>query len=173
MYQNKLMLCAVHLFHATVMMAILTILFAAGLALAEVGPDTLNLNEPNSDTFKELYHAVVSGNWWLAMGPAVTALVFFLKKYDVKIPKVGPAIDSFLDKPVVSFALPFLVSAVGGFGTAMATGLPLVSALGAAGKVAMAAVVTYIGLKKAAESMKPAVDAGAAAAKDPGSTLNL
>lgn len=94
---------------------------------------------------------VFRGDFWPVLGPLVVLAVWLFKKFDQDIPKVGPAISKFMDQPVVSFSLPFVFSAAGGFGTAMAAGLPVKQALALVMKVAMEATVLYVGGKKAAE----------------------
>lgn len=103
------------------------------------------------DTARLVFEQVTKGQWWPALGPIVVLAVFALKKWDYLIPKVGPAIDKFMDQPVVSFLLPFGLSAVGGFGTAIAAGQRPVEAVGTMFKVAMEAIVLYVGAKKVQE----------------------
>ena len=109
---------------------------------------------------KALWGFAVEKNYAAAFAPLIVLLVWALKKWDVKIPKVGPAIDAFLDKPLVSFLLPVLASAIGGFGTALFSGKPFTEALMAVVAAASSAIATFIGIKKVAE----AVEAGKAAA---------
>lgn len=111
--------------------------------------------------FKSLWSFAVEKNWAAAFGPLITLLVWALRKWDEKIPKVGPAIDRFLNLPFVAFLLPTAVSAIGGFGTALLAGQPIQAALAAVWAAASSAIATYIGLKKIDESLK----AGAAEAK--------
>lgn len=119
-----------------------------------------------------LYDSIVNGRGWAGAGTAVAAFVFLLKKYDVRIPKVGAAIDRFLDQPMVSFALPLVVSLVGAFGTSIAhaqsTGMSLkdavLPALFGALKVTGAATFQFLLVKNAAEQKAQAAEAGASAA---------
>ena len=107
----------------------------------------------------------------VSAGPAATLVVFLLRKYDTKIPKVGPAIDGFLNQPMVAFMLPAVLSAAMGLFGALAQHLPLGPALLTALKVAGTSVFTFMLAKNAAEQVKGAQAAGVAAAKDPGPTL--
>lgn len=111
--------------------------------------------------FRSLWSFAVEKNWASAFGPLITLIVWALRKWDEKIPKVGPAIDQFLNRPFVAFLLPTVVSAIGGFGTALLAGQPIQAALVAVWSAASSAIATYIGLKKIDESLK----AGAEAAK--------
>lgn len=146
----------------------------AGVAFAFTVPDG-GAPPGDIDVFamlKLILDAVENGNWWLAAGPALTLAVFFLRKYDTKIPKIGPAIDRFLNQPLVAFALPVVLSALTGLFSALATGTPVVPALLAALKVAGTAVMTFLLAKNAAEQVKGAKADGAKAAADPGPTLS-
>lgn len=126
----------------------------------------------DSDAASQVYDSIVNGKGWAGAGTIVAAFVYFLKKYDVKIPKVGAAIDRFLDQPIVSFALPLVVALVGGFGTAIAAaqahGVPvkdaLLPALFGALKVTGSAAFQFLLVKNAAEQKAHAAEAGQAAA---------
>lgn len=171
-----LLLGAAALFQLMMAAAIWTIALAAGLAFAQsptvVGPPAV----PDVDVLallKAMLSGVQNGNGWLVAGPALTLVVFMVRKYDLMIPKVGPAIDAFLNRPFVAFLLPIAVSSLMGLFSALATGSPIGPALLAALKVAAAAIATYVGAKKAGEQVPvaPAQAAGAEAAKNPGPTL--
>jgi hypothetical protein len=111
---------------------------------------------------KQIWNLFVTKQYALALGPVVALVVFGLKKYDVKIPKYGAAIDKFLDQPFVSFLLPTIVAAAGGAGTALAAHKPVVEVLAAVFQASMSAVFSYVGLKKLGEQR----EAGAAAAAE-------
>lgn len=146
--------------------------FAAGLAFAQeaaAAPDPAAVDPML--LVKGIVDAVQNGNGWLAAGPALTLVVFLLRKYDTKIPKIGPAIDKFLNQPLVAFLLPVGLSAITGLFSALATGSPIVPALLTALKVAGAAVLTFLMAKNAAEQVKGAKAEGVTAAADPGPTL--
>lgn len=113
---------------------------------------------------------IIKGDFWPVLGPLVVLAVWLFKKFDQDIPKVGPAISKFMDQPVVSFSLPFVFSAAGGLGTAMAAGLPAKQTLAIVMKVAMEATVLYVGGKKAAEQ-KNAGQAEAATVTDKASAV--
>lgn len=150
-------------------LALLAIAFAAGLAFAQapIESTTVVASDDLGKLAGALYEAIVKGNWWLAMGPAVTLLVFLLRRYDTKIPKVGPAIDAFLNQPMVAFSLPIVLSAIGGWGSAAASGQPVGLALLSALKVAGTSVITFLLAKNAAEQVKSAGDKAAAAVATP------
>lgn len=141
--------------------AVFTVAMWAGLAFAFGGDATLT-DDQAVGVAQQAWQLIVNKNYALALGPVVALLVFGLKKYDVKIPKYGPAIDKFLDQPFVSFLLPTVVAAAGGAGTALAAGKPMMDVLGAVFEASMSAVFTYVGLKKAGEQRA----AGAAAAAE-------
>lgn len=146
----------------------------AALAAMLTGLDATGTGLPLTDeaAVDMAYDSIVNGKGWAGAGTIVAALVFFLKKYDVRIPKIGPALDRFLDQPVVSFALPLVVSLVGAFGTAIAhsqsTGTPFgdaaLPALWGALKVTGAATFQFLLVKNAAEQKAKAHEAGVAAA---------
>jgi hypothetical protein len=114
---------------------------------------------------------VQDGNGWLAAGPALTLVVWALRKYDLAIPVIGPKLDAFLNQPLVAFLLPAVLSALTGLFGALAQHLPIGAALLTALKVAGTSAFTFLLAKNAAEQVKGAQAAGAAAAKDPGPTL--
>jgi hypothetical protein len=118
-----------------------------------------------------IFDGVHNGNGWLAAGPALALVVWALRKYDTKIPVIGPKVDAFLNQPLVAFLLPAVLSAAMGLFGALAQHLPIGAALLTALKVAGAAAFTFLAAKNAAEQVKGAQVAGAAAAKDPGPTL--
>lgn len=109
---------------------------------------------------------IVEKKYAAALGPILMGLTWALKKYDLvvfnalKLPKVATAIDTFLDKPFVSFLLPITISAIGGFVTALATGHSVTDALGAIWASSSTAISAYVGLKKIGEQL----DAGKAEA---------
>ncbi len=100
----------------------------------------------------QLWNLIVAKNYAAAFGPGLTLLVWALKKYDLKIPKVGPAIDTFLNRPFVSFLLPTVLSAVAGAASAIYLKQPLSDALGSIWAMSSSAIATYIGLKKLTEA---------------------
>jgi hypothetical protein len=146
--------------------------FAAGIAFAQEGTPSAAPDVDVLALVKLIVDAVQNGNGWLAAGPALTLAVFLLRKYDTKIPKVGPAIDKFLNQPLVAFALPVVLSALTGLFGALATGQPIAPALLAAVKVAGTAVMTFLLAKNTAEQVKGAKAEGAKAGADPGPTLS-
>jgi hypothetical protein len=146
------------------------ILFASALAFAQDGAPAAAEVDPLA-LVKLTIDGVQNGNGWLAAGPALTLVVFLVRKYDKLIPIVGLKIDAFLNQPLVAFALPVALSALTGLCSALAAHQPIVPALLAALKVAGAAVLTFLMAKNAAEQVKAAQAKGEVAAKDPGPTL--
>lgn len=114
---------------------------------------------------------IVDKKYAAAIGPGLTFIVWLFKKFDQNIPKWGPQISAFMDKPLVSFGLPFGVSAIGGFVTALSTGHSFVDALGAVYVAASSAITTYIGLKKIDEQFK-AGDVAAAGVDSKGAAID-
>lgn len=112
------------------------------------------------NVFGALWGFIVEKKYAAAIGPGLTLAVWALRKWDQDIPKIGPKISEFLDKPLVSFLLPTVLAAVGGFATSLATGHSFMDALGAVYAAASSAITTYIGIKKLGEQM----NAGKAAA---------
>lgn len=149
----------------------------AMLTGAEVTP-AASLPLTDEGAAEMAWDSIVNGKGWAGAGTLVAAFVYFLKKYDVKIPKIGAALDKFLDQPIVSFALPLVVSLVGGFGTAVAhaqtTGTSFgdaaLPALWGALKVTGAATFQFLLVKNAAEQKAKAADAGEAAAAAAGAS---
>jgi hypothetical protein len=133
----------------------------AAVALAQAAGVPLTDNQAG-DTAQQFWNLVVNKNYALALGPGITLLVWALRKWDKNIPKVGPAIDAFLNQPFVAFLLPTVIAAAGGAGTALAAHKPAVDVLGAIFQAAMSAVFAYVGAKKLGEQVH-AGDAGAAA----------
>jgi hypothetical protein len=117
------------------------------------------------DIVSQLWNLIVSKNYAAAFGPALTLIVWALKKWDTKIPKIGPAIDVFLNRPFVSFLLPTAISAIAGIGSALYMHQPLSAALGSVLSMSSSAIMTYIGLKKLTEATT-AGDAAAAKVTD-------
>jgi len=104
----------------------------------------------------QIFDAVHNGNGWLAAGPALSLVVWALMKYDKSIPKVGPAIDGFLNQPLVAFMLPAVLSAATGLFGALAQHQAIGPAMLTSLKVAALAAFTFLGLKNAAEQSKTA-----------------
>lgn len=132
----------------------------------------------DQDAASWIWDSIVNGKGWAAAGTVVAALVYFLRKYDTKIPKVGPQIDAFLNQPLVAFALPLVVSFFGAAGTGLAasekTGLSLkaslLPALFGALKVTGSAAFQFLLAKNASEQLAGAQASGDAAAVVAGAT---
>lgn len=135
-------------------------LFSLAFALdATVVPPTSN---DALGLAQQLWQLVVTKQYALALGPVIALLVYALRKWDKLIPKYGDQIDAFLNQPVVAFALPTIVAAVGGVGTALAAHQPPLDVLKSVFEAAMSAVFTYVGLKKIAEQQTAGATAAAA-----------
>lgn len=98
-----------------------------------------------------LWDLIVEKHFALALGPALALLIFFLRKYDLQIPKYGVAIDAFLNKPVVAYLLPTVVSAATFIGATLAAGKPISDALRPLFEMSMSAVYAYVGVRKIGE----------------------
>lgn len=109
---------------------------------------------------RDLIANVRDGKIWIAFGLGLTLLIGALRRWDIHIPKYGPAIDAFFNKPLVAFSLPFLLSGIGGVTTALAAHVPVADILGLVWKIASAAIVAFIGWRQIGESR----DAGKLAA---------
>lgn len=118
-----------------------------------------------------IFDGVHNGNGWMVAGPALTLVVWALRKYDTLIPIIGPKVDAFLNQPLVAFLLPAVLSALTGLFGSLAQGLPLLPSMLTALKVAGAAAFTFLAAKNAAEQVKGAQAAGSAAASDPSKVL--
>lgn len=134
--------------------------FAAGVEIPTTDQQALGL-------FDAFVDAVFKKDWAMALGPFVALGVFGLRKYDRQIPKYGEKVDAFLNQPAVAFLLPSVVSAAGGFGTALAAHQPFSDAFKAALHVAVTAVFTYVGIKKVAEQFEAQPAPAPAAPADP------
>lgn len=110
---------------------------------------------------RAVYEAVVSGQWWMAASIAVVLLVWAIRTWGARLfPKLAGA----LANPIVSFALPVLVSAAGAVTTSLIAGMPIQVALLAALKVAAGAVFAYVFARKLSEA-KAAGEAASAEIK--------
>lgn len=147
---------------AAPVIALLGVMLLAASAFAQA-PGAPAADGDWSGLLKAMLDGVQSGNWWLAAGPALTLVVWVLRKYDLLIPKVGPAIDGFLNQPLVAFALPVVLSALTGLFSALGTGQPIGPALLAAVKVAGAAMMTFLLAKNVSEQADRAGAKAAAA----------
>lgn len=96
---------------------------------------------------------ISKGEYAAALGPGIMVAVWVLRKYDLKIPKYGAAIDAFLNQPLIAFAAPTVLAAFGGFGTAVAAGQPLSAAIAPTLKAAGTAVFTFVMLKQGGEQL--------------------
>ncbi len=117
---------------------------------------------------------VEKGQWWIAVGPLLALAIFGMKKF---IAPRWPALSAFLEKPVVAFATPFVLSFLGGTANTLATvGIPgkeqLIALFASALKVAVTAVATYVGAKKIVEQKEIATEKAAAAITDKQSAVD-
>lgn len=146
--------------------AVFTVALWAGLAFADGALPTTDAQA--LDLSQTIWNFLVTKNYAAAVGPGLTLFVWALKKYDltifnaVKLPRVATAVDTFLDKPFVSFLLPTVASALGGAVVSLVSGHSFVEALGAVWAASTTAITTYVGLRKLGEQR----EAGAAAAAE-------
>jgi hypothetical protein len=137
------------------------LLFFPALALAQSIATTTdaipNTPEEAIGAAQTLWDFFVTKQYAALVGPGLALGIYVLREYDTKIPKIGATIDKFLNQPFVAFSLPTVVAAVGGLATAIAAGKPIPEAVKPALELAGSAIVTYIGVKKAKEQMKPAL----------------
>lgn len=96
----------------------------------------------------DIYKKVTEEGWWAALGPIVAVAFYYLRKYDTKIPMIGMHIDAFLNRDLVAFAMPFVISTAGGIGTAIGAGTDWKLAAQTGLKVGGEAIVTFILMKK-------------------------
>lgn len=123
-----------------------------------------------TETANIVYQGIVSGNWWLAAGAALTILVWALRKYGSKFfPKLAP----YLKNPLVAFAMPVVLSCLGAVVDSLLAGKPINVALQAAIKPAMAAVWFYVGKSKYDEVREAAKQQAAAAVPNTAAAINV
>jgi hypothetical protein len=117
---------------------------------------------------KVVLEGIEKGQWWIALGPALALGIFYAKKL---IAPRWPKLGEFLNKPVVAFSTPFVLSFLGGMGNTLATtGVPgkeqFIALLSSAIKVAVTAIASYVGVKKLAEQKAAAEVTAVAAVPD-------
>lgn len=113
--------------------------------------------------------AVQTKNWWLLAGTALMGVIFVVRTFG---PKYVPALGKFLLHPIVSVALPLVLSVLTGLVEAIVAKRPidLEFVLGAL-KPGFAAIGQFVMVKKVLEVKEAAKAAGADAAANPGPTL--
>lgn len=102
----------------------------------------------------QLFDAITRGQWWVVVSVLISLLTWALRSgLFARLPGKWGAF--FLDHPVVGFATPFVLSAIGGVVTAALAGTPVTAALllGEIIKVGAGAVTAYIGFKKVQEAI--------------------
>lgn len=119
------------------------------VAFAAFAQDVVTPETPPAELTQLLFRLVTEGGFWPAAGVAVMLLVFVLRVMGAKL---SPRLAALLDDPLVKLSLPFVVAAAAGFANAFLVGGSLKSALFAALKVAMAAILAYVGSKQIAEA---------------------
>lgn len=123
--------------------------------------------DPNN-TALQLLDAIKNGQWWL-----VASLVVSLATWGVRSGLMGKVLTALgatrvstwlTSHPAVGYAIPFVLSAIGGVTTAFASGMPFTwgSLIGEILKVSLGAIGLFIGKKTIEESRKT----GTAAAAD-------
>ncbi len=153
------------------MFFLLTAFFSVAFAQAPGAVDGNVTDQQAIGLIGKIWENVAKGQYWPLIGPIVVLLVWLVKKFDQDIPKIGPALSKFMDQPVVSFALPFVFAAAGGLGNAIAVGQSPKEAVGTIFKIAMEAIVIYVGGKKIAEQKEAAGAAEAAKVTDKASAI--
>lgn len=149
---------------AAMVLAVALLGFAAFAQNTEVlTPAPLEIDPHN--TALQILDAIKNGQWWL-----VASLVVSLLTWGVRAGLIGkllgrfaPAAATWLNThPAVGYAIPFVLSAIGGVVTTFASGMPFTwgSLIGEILKVGLGAVGLFIGKKTIEESR----DAGKAAA---------
>lgn len=126
---------------------------SVALALQAVLPTT---DADASSLALQVWDLVVNKHYALVLGPAVSLIVYALRRFDILIPKYGPQVDAFLNQPIVAFLLPTAVSAAGGIGTALAAHQPVSAALRPVLEAATSAVFLFVGVKKSVEAVPAA-----------------
>jgi hypothetical protein len=110
--------------------------------------------------------AVSAKNYWLLAGAGISLAVAVLRAVAAKFPKL----EAFIEQPVVTYALPIVLSfALGLASLALAgpvTQAGLVALAFTSLKVAFTAIAGYVGIKKVAEQQAQAKVAAAAAVPD-------
>lgn len=140
-------------------------------ALLQVDPTAFD-PEP---LLKIVVEGIEKGQWWLVIGPTLALLIHYSKKL---IAPRWPKLSEFLNKPVVAFSTPFVLSFLGGTATMLAQtkGMPgkaeLILLVSSAIKVAVTAVAGYVGLKKIAEQKELAAEKAVVAIPDKQAALD-
>lgn len=117
---------------------------------------------------------ISKGQWWIVVGPLLALAIHYTKKL---IAPRWPKLSEFLNKPVVAFSTPFVLSFLGGTANTLATiGVPgkeqLIALVASAIKVAVTAIAAYVGLKKVAEQKEIATETAKVAVTDKASALD-
>lgn len=116
--------------------------------------------DPLGALLTTLYEKVAHGEWWPAAGILIAILTTLVKNGSAK--KLPGPVGEFINKPLVSFSLPFVLAGVAGVITTLGSGQPFSAALlvSQVFKVASAAIVAWLAAKNVIESR----EAGKAAA---------
>lgn len=121
-------------------------------------------------TSQQIYTGVTTGNWWLVASLVLVVIVFAIRKYGSRyFPKAAP----YLRNPLISFALPVLMSSFGAMATALTSGGDIKIALMAGLKVAMGAVWLYVGKVKFEEVREEAKEKAAAQVPNTNAATNV
>ena len=102
-------------------LAVCTVLAIPVVAFAQPGA-AMGLPTTDQDAFdlgKKLWELFVTKQYGAAFGPGLTILIWLLRKYDLKIPKIGPSIDRFFNKPFIAFLTPIALSSAAGLANAL------------------------------------------------------
>lgn len=141
---------------AAMVLAVALLGFAALAQNTEVlTPAPLEIDPHN--TALQILDAIKNGQWWLVASLAVSLLTWGVRAGLIGklLGKVAPAAATWLTThPAVGYAIPFVLSAIGGVATTFASGMPFTwgSLLGEILKVGLGAVGLFIGKKTIEES---------------------
>lgn len=147
------------------LVALVAILFSASAWAQEAAEQVSSLADDPARLAAIGLDAVQSKNWWLLAGTALMGVIFAIRTFG---PKLVPALGAFLLHPVVSVALPLVLSVLTGLIEALVAKRPIdLSFILGALKPGFAAIGQFVMVKKVLEVKA----AGAAAAENPGPTL--
>lgn len=146
-----------------VTLAVLLSLFVGPFVKLLTSQVPLAVTDDPAQLAQLLIDGIAHGNWWLIAAPALTLLIWALRKYG---PKFFPKSEAFLTHPVVSFLLPVVVAVLGGIITAAVagpvSGTVVLGVVLASLKVSAGSITAYVGAKKVGEARDAKEEAKAA-----------
>jgi hypothetical protein len=116
--------------------------------------------------------AIAGKQWWVVASAGVLLITWAVRNFGVKL---FPKLAAFLHEPVVSWALPSVLSLIAGVTLALTSGKPIVivDLIGEVLKVAFGAIAMYVGAKKIAEARAEGKAAAAQAVTDKQSAISV